>query len=307
MKKIPLYLSTIALVSFPMMGWSAVINGTVLAGAPGTVASEPVVGATVVMSSYAGGSADSLGSATTNSSGVYTFPAAPNGPVEISVNTPGYSSGALVVAINNSDSTLTENFSLTDSSQSGNISSDANIAGQVTITGTSTPVPNTNVYLRRRATATSAYVLVDSALSDANGVYVFDNILPAGTVSGDIANAYTVAVSSFYDSANTYAAFTSGAITVADAQTAVSNIALTVSGPASIKTAFSQNSAQSIRFSTAGDQLLLDLGTSNATRTVSIFGMDGTLQRQVTVPGNESRTTVPAIYAPANGFLFRVK
>ncbi len=300
MKRIPLYLSTAALMGLPVLGWSAVISGTVLSGVAGTVASNPVVGATVVMSSYAGGSSDSLESVTTDATGSYSFQDAPTGPVEVSTNPPGFSSGFLIVAVNSNDTTISGNMTLVDSSQNPNIKSDANIVGR--ITNGSAAVINAKVLLRRRATATSSYVIVDSAFSDGNGVFSFDSILAVGT--GQIANAYTLVVGAYSDSANSYAVFTSGNLTVGDGITLISNIALTATG---VRTAISGNKAQDLRFSVAGDHLLLNLGVSSAARTVSIYGMNGALEHQISVSSGESSVMVPAMYAPKNGFVFQVK
>jgi hypothetical protein len=303
MKKIPLYFSTVALMALPIVGWGATITGTVLSGAPATVASTPVVGATVILSSYGQGSQTPLYTATTDNSGNYSFPNAPVGPLSVSATAPQFSPGFIALAVNSSDTTLQENFSLTDSTLTGNIKSDANIFGTITAGGVA--LVNTKILLRRRATATgttSNYVIVDSAYSDVNGVFVFDSILAVGT--GLIANAYTLVVNSFTDSANSYALFTSGNLTVADGVTLQSNIALTATG---VRPVLATDKVQGIQFSVSGDKLLLDLGTSSASRTVSIYGTNGALQRQLSVAGGESRVTLPASYAPSNGFLFRVK
>ena len=71
------------------------------------------------------------------------------------------------------------------------------------------------------ATTTSAWVLVDSVMSDSNGIFLLDSILAAGT--GTTANAYSLVVNM-----PGYAAFTSGNLTVAADQVVISNIALTV-------------------------------------------------------------------------------
>jgi hypothetical protein len=56
-----------------------------------------------------------------------------------------------------------------------------------------------------------------------------------------------------------------------------------------------------------GDYLALDLGVSKVARTVEVFNLGGSLMHQTTVPVGASRALVPSIFAPENGFLFRVK
>jgi len=62
-----------------------------------------------------------------------------------------------------------------------------------------------------------------------------------------------------------------------------------------------------MRWSRSGDRLTLDLGASNTTRLVSVYGLNGTVLYSVFVNAGESRAVIPAAFAPSNGYLFQVK
>ena len=283
-----------ALIALPVMGFAATVSGVVSSTIPGATTTAGISGAVVTVTSGSGSIATVVGTATTDVNGNYSLANVPTGFVYVSTAATGYTPNPkdTGLAINSSTAIVTNNVILTGTSG-------ANVAGTSTIAGlvtrTNVKVVGAKVVLRRRATATSAWVLVDSTTTDANGTYQFANILASGT--GAPSNAYSLIVSQ-----PGYATLTSTtAITVATGATTAANVALTTTGIQQ----FSASKAQSIRLTVMGDRLSLNLTVSNVSRTVQIFGFDGSLKRQVSVPAGESRALVPATFA--HGYLFQVK
>ncbi len=293
MKKNLGYLLT-ALVALPVMGFAATISGVVSSAIPGATTTSGVSGAVVTVTSGSGSSATLVGTATTDINGNYAIANVPTGFAAVSIAASGYTPNPkdTGLAVNSTTATVTCNAVLTGST-GANAPGTSTIAGLVT--RTNVKVVGAKVVLRRRATATGAWVLVDSTTTDANGTYQFANILAAGT--GTPSNAYSLIVSQ-----PGYATLTSTtAITVAAGATTAANVALTTTGIQQL----ASTRTQSIRLSVMGDRLSLNLSVSNVARTVQIFGFDGSLKRQVYVAAGESRAIVPATFA--NGYLFQVK
>ena len=284
-----------AMVALPIISWGASsISGEVDGGLGGVATNFFVVGATVTLISGAGDDAVTVATTTTNDNGQYAFNnVTTTGFIQISVSADGYTPNpSTTVGAINADTNLTVNFVLL-SSGSQAVPGTSSIGGQVTGPGA---LAGVQVTLRRRATNTSAYVAVDSTLTDTYGSYLFSNIAAAGA-SADI-NAYSLVVN-----VGGYNSFTSGNIAVADNVTVVSNIGLTV-------TALSQSSfdnVRQIRFSNLNGQLAMDLTASSKARTVEVFDLNGMVQNRVLVPANASRVMLSAAFAPEKGFLFRVK
>ena len=291
MKKSLVFLA-VAMIGLPLTGWSTTIDGIVYGAAPGTISTDPLGGAKVVLINNAGNTAEVIDSTTTNETGGFSFTNVTNGFKQIAVSLDGYvpNPSVTVFGINNDTVTVTPTIILT-SLGTANVPGTSAIGGLVKNGDNAASVM---VTLRRRATTTSSWVLVDSIMSDANGVFLFPDILAAGT--GTTANAYSLVIND-----PGYAVFTSGNLTVADNTTTVTNISLTTvaihKAPAT--------KIQSVRLSLLGDRLSLTLPLSNMARTVQIFGFDGTLKRQVYFPAGETRMWVPAAFA--HGYVFQIK
>jgi len=215
----------------------------------------------------------------------------------IKVSAAGYRSDSDLVALDTfatvaSAATKTLNAMLTTAT--------ASLGGTVTV-GTTLPatvVKNAKLYLQRRATNVGAgatvYWVVDSSMTDANGIYDFINMI-AGTTTN-----YRVNVSG-----TGYIDTTSSATTVAAGAAVALNINLMI--PAAISS-LTPTSEHPVRFISMGDQLVLNLGQATTmSRRVSIFNLQGGLQFQASVPAGESRLIVPAKYSPGNGFLFQIR
>lgn len=293
MRKISGLLS-IAMI-LPIASWSAsTISGQILWGVPGTTGTTPIAGAQVTLVNGAGSGATVVAVTTTDTNGSYTFTFNETGLMQVMASASGYTPNPDVALVGvNGDTSVVTNITL-NSSGSANIPGTSAIGGKVTSGGNA--VGSAMVTLRRRATTTSGWVLVDSTMSDSNGVYLFSNIIAAGT--GTTANAYSLVITAAGN-----ANFTSGNLTVADGQVLVSNAALTA---VALQNPVSGNK-HILRFKNTGDRLILDLGLSMESRTVSIFSLNGTLQNRVSVPVGESQIAFSSRFSPSNGYLFQVK
>lgn len=294
MKKGLVYLIT-SMMALPMAGWGATISGEVDGGLGGVATSNFVPGATVTLISGAGSQATAVGVTTTDVSGLYSFTNVAVGFFQVVVTADGYTPNpsSTVLAINSDTSNATANFALLTAG-SQNVPGTSAIGGQVT-NGSSVPVANAQVNLRRRGSTTGAWFMVDSTTTDSLGAYLFSNILAAGN-SFDV-NAYSLVVN-----VGTYNSFTSAALTVGNNLTLISNVALT---PTALMQALGQT--RSLHFSRSNGQLLLDLGSSNSLRSVDIYSLNGSLQKQVRVPAGAAKVSIPMSYAPEKGFVFQIK
>ena len=284
----------IQMIALPIMGWGATINGQVTGGVGGVATTDFLSGATVTLISGAGSQATVVGSTTTDPTGQYSFSNVAVGFFQVVVSADGYTPNpsSTVLAINSDTSTIVTNFSLLTSG-SNNIPGTASIGGQVTGT---TPIAGAQVILRRRGTATGAYVLVDSTITDSLGAFLFSNILSAGA-NFDV-NAYTLVVN-----LGGYNTFTSGNLTVGDNITLISNIGLTLT---SLSPKF-YGKTQGLRFSNLGTQLAVDLTASKISRTLAIYSLNGGIRSRIPVAADASRVFVPSAFAPEKGFFFSVK
>lgn len=290
MKKSLGYLSIALLL--PAMSLAATVTGLVTGTIPGTTSAAAIVGAKIVL---IGGTSTVLDSTTTDATGRYTFTTTVTGFIQVMASATGYTPASINTAssVATTTSTATVNFTGFTSASGANAPGTSSIGGLITSGGNA--VAGVKIVLRRRATTTSAYVLVDSTISDVNtGAYLFSNILAAGT--GTTANAYTLVVSK-----TGYTTVTSATQTVANGATTILNVALTATALNSVAYA-----GMGIRFSTTGDHLILDLGAaSSAPRTVFILSPNGTLRYSVPVAMGESHASVPAAFS--KGYLFQVK
>jgi len=270
----------------------------------------PIQGAKVVVS-IAGTKVDST---TTDVNGQYTL-TVNAAAYTVSVSKAGYKSN---IGMATKDTTATVTFGSNTTLNVNLTPAISTITGTVT-RGTTTPASGAKVVLARRINnqAATPFTRLDSTTTDANGIFVFSNLIAAQPATqGQYRLFITMTpLGSTVDYPNGTAQTNLDTITVAVGGTATRNVTLTNCAvgstlpgcaPAGILP-LSSSKSQDIRFSTMGDRLILDMGVSNAVRTVSIFGLNGTVQYQVNVPAGESQAVVPATLSPANGYLFMVK
>jgi hypothetical protein len=62
-----------------------------------------------------------------------------------------------------------------------------------------------------------------------------------------------------------------------------------------------------IHFFPVGEMLAVDVGPASAIRTLSVFGTNGILRHQESIPAGRARTLVPISLSPVKGNLYRVK
>ena len=251
----------------------ATITGTVRS----TVTTNPIANALVVLRR---GSAVAviLDSVRTNGSGVYTFtnvaPGTPNAWITASAT-------GFIAATNNSlvvgnGATVTSNFSLT---------SPGIIKGTLTNVVQGVPLGMNNVLMVLRATSLTT-AIIDSTRSNAQGTYSFSNVIPG---------KYFVTALSTIGTQN------SDSIRVNSGATVTFNFTFNQTAIYSVL-----SSSHPIHFLQSGDRLILDLGMSKVSRTVTAFNLHGSIQHQVSVPAGVSQVILPAIYAPSNGYFFQV-
>jgi len=198
------------------------------------------------------------------------------------------------------------------------------VGGTVSHAPNATPVVGAKVVIARRMNGTGAgalYTRLDSTTTDVNGIYLFSNLI-AATGTNQAGSRYRVLVSfrpegAYADYPTTGAQTTGDTMSVAIGATRTFNVTMTVSAvnstlpgcvvPVQGVLADFSKARSDIRFANMGDRLVLSLAPANVTRTVSIFGVNGSLQHQVVVFAGESKVSVPASFSPANGFLFSVK
>ena len=255
------------------------LSGTVVSSAAGN---PPVANALVVVTTGGGGGGGTVvDSMRTDAAGIYAF----------TVNVATYT----VTVSATSYTTVTRNVTVTATGTTSNftltaIVNNSILNGQITSGGLG--VSGAKVVLQYRATTAGAWTNRDSTTTNVTGNFQFTGLAAAtGTA------AYRVMVS-----LTGYTTATSAAITVATGATATVNVTLT----STTINIFTPGTAR-IRYSQAGDRLNLDLGASNAARSIRIFNLSGVLQQRIAVPAGESRAVVPAAFAPANGFLFQIK
>ncbi len=156
-------------------------------------------------------------------------------------------------------------------------------------------VVGAKVVLQHRMSSTGSgnvWVAFDSATTDANGIYVFQNLIAATTAA---TGSYRVIVTAYATASqavqvNVGATITLNVIIIGDAIQSVRN-----------------DVKNSLRFSRLGDQLVLNLNPAKISRTLEVFNMNGVLQRGVSIPAGETRVNVPAALAPEKGYLYGVK
>ncbi len=219
--------------------------------------------------------------ATTNAQGVYTITNAnlTTGNVTVNVSATGYTTRNLTGIAITSGTTMTLNVRLL-----------ATVAVARTITGTIRDSATTNPIANVLVTVTVGGV-TDSARTNATGLYTISNTnLVAGT--------YTVTATATGHVTGT------ASLTITGANTTYSlNFNLR-----STTALFSVNAgSKGIRFVQSGDRLTLEFGVSNVTRSLTVYGMNGKVQQNVSVPAGQSHVELSAAFAPRNGFLFQVK
>ena len=255
----------------------ATITGTVTNSSGGA----PISGALVRLRR---GSATSavVDSVTTNGSGVYSFsgvaPGTPNAWVTASAN------GFFSITNNNltvgNGATVTSNFSLV-------------MPGRITGTAQGYPAPGILVNLAnalivlRRGSDTAA--ISDSTRTNSSGVYTFNNLTP-GTPN------YWVTINSNIGTA------TNANVAVTAGGTTTSNFSISATAIARLS-----KETGALSFSKVGNELYVKMSVSSSERTVTVFGMSGGIAYHTSVPVGASQISVPAVYAPENGYLFQVK
>jgi len=165
------------------------------------------------------------------------------------------------------------------------------ISGTVRYSTDTTFILSGATLVLRRGSATGS--IIDSVVTDSTGTYTFSNVAPG-------APNYWITVSTSLAPDTTLAN-----VAVGNGVTLTRNIVVT-GGPVSIHP-IAVGNLNRIQFSRMGDRLILDLGVSSTARSVTVFNMNGALQHRASVPAGESRASVPATFAPANGFLFQVR
>lgn len=148
------------------------------------------------------------------------------------------------------------------------------------------PMTNALVVLRH----SSIGPIIDSGRTNASGVYIFNNVVP-GTP-----NYWITVTTSLGTVVNENIQVASGGTSISDFKFA----------PTSLYPTFSNTSGK-IHFVPMGDRLAVDLKASAANRTLSVFGMEGSIRLRIAVPAGQARTLVPASLSPVHGYRFEVK
>ncbi len=266
----------LAMAILPASLWAAMISGTVISGT-GTNAA-PVSGAKVLLLNGLSSGAPQ-DSATTSIAGTYTLiNLGASGQKTVVIAKPGFNNASSVFSFNSSSGIV--NFMLTVNNNT------SVITGKVGSVSNSGSVDSVLVTLTGNGSASR------SVYTDVGGDYRFDSV---GTGTG---YSISAAKSGFQNA---------GIGNIAATWNSTTTVGTLSMSPSSAIGAFSAIPEQRIRFSRMGDQWSLNLGAFDAVRTVSIFGLNGILQREIFVPQGESSMRVPAAFAPEKGFLFIVK
>ena len=270
--------------------------GTLTGIVASSAAGNPViVGAKVVVSV----GATKVDSTVTNASGQYTL------TLNAAVYTVVVSAAGFKDSLGNASRTLTASVTFNTPTNLNTTLSPATstISGTVRSANATTgpPIHNAKVVLQRRfgTTAAGVWYTLDSTFTDANGIFIFDSLIASSGGNTATSTNYRLVASAMY-----YITGTSANITVALGATNTTNMALNI--PDAI-TPFHVNNTQSIRFSTLGENLVLNLKPFDVRRTIEVFDLSGQLQQQIDVRPGESQAVLPARYAPEKGFLFLVK
>ena len=169
-----------------------------------------------------------------------------------------------------------------------------------------TPVSGAKVYLQKALTDSGNYMTIDSAISNSQGDNTTDNfrfyLEPTATENGI---TYRILAPEQTINGKTFSAYTGAAFPLNVDDASRRNIVLSGLTVGVLSRSSIQHPL--IHFSTIGDQMAIELGVSTSARTISIFNLSGSLQRQVNVPAGKSRVIIPATFAPKNGYLFQVK
>jgi len=261
------------------------ITGSVKSAADTVLA---ISGALVTL--YQGSSTGTFVDSTrTNVSGVYTFPGLTPASQNywITVSASGYASastpGTTGIAVGNG-AVVTSNFLM---SVPGSIT--GTLTNIFSVSSGGEPMHNVPVVLRR---GSGTSLVLDSTVTNSNGIYTFTGLAPGAPYY------WITALSTIGTQTNDSVAVTAGAATT-------SNFTFNQTSAILPNLANLANS-HGIRFITAGNQLELELGLSSSTRTVSIFSLSGSLEREVFIPAGETQVLVPATFAPSRGFLFKM-